>query len=159
MEQRGKNKGVLYYLHTPENNQIKLFLAFTDLPTKIYIKAMLAIYELNNIELLKEIFIWTYERSAQHYQAVHQSLGEPDSFRLKHRESLKQIIQIIIRQQMNKHSVFEFITQKAKELLSVEDQEPFREMIETELLSLHGGNFAKYQITPNEFQQWQEIYP
>ena len=30
--------------------------------------------------------------------------------------------------------------------------------IETELLSLHEGNFARYWIRPSEFRQWKEIW-
>jgi hypothetical protein len=31
-------------------------------------------------------------------------------------------------------------------------------MVETKLLGLHQGNFARYQITPNEFERWQAIW-
>jgi hypothetical protein len=38
------------------------------------------------------------------------------------------------------------------------EREQFRNMTETELLSLHEGNFARYQIRPSEFQVWQEVW-
>jgi len=31
-------------------------------------------------------------------------------------------------------------------------------MAESELLSLHEGNFARYQIRPSEFSGWQEVW-
>jgi hypothetical protein len=34
------------------------------------------------------------------------------------------------------------------------DGEPFREIVEIELLSLHERNFARYRIRPAEFAQW-----
>ena len=34
----------------------------------------------------------------------------------------------------------------------------FKEIAETELLSLHEGNFARYQIRPSEFRPWQEAW-
>jgi Fic/DOC family len=53
-------------------------LSFTDLPRSLYAHATLGVYELNRIELLRDVFIWSYERSAERYAAVRQSLGEPD---------------------------------------------------------------------------------
>lgn len=36
------------------------------------------------------------------------------------------------------------------------DKNRFIEVIETELLSLHEGNFARYLVRPSEFKKWQE---
>ncbi len=38
-----------------------------------------------SIALLRDVFIWAYERSAARYAAVRQSLGESDPFRMRHR--------------------------------------------------------------------------
>ncbi len=35
------------------------------------------------------------------------------------------------------------------------DRLPFVEAAETELLSLHDGNFARYKISPAQFQAWR----
>ena len=71
-------------------------MSFTGVPTNTYTEAVLGVYELNEIDLLKEVFIWAYEHSASRYAAVKQSLGEPDSFRLKHRAGLRQIVGEIV---------------------------------------------------------------
>ena len=39
-------------------------LSFTDVPRDLYTEAVLGVYELNKIDLLKDVFIWAYERSA-----------------------------------------------------------------------------------------------
>jgi hypothetical protein len=70
-------------------------LSFTDVPRQTYTEAMLGIYELNKIDLLKDVFIWAYERSAARYAAVRQSLGEPDPFRLRYREQFRELIRLI----------------------------------------------------------------
>ena len=38
------------------------------------------------------------------------------------------------------------------------EQKRFIELIETELLSMHDGNFARYKITPAEFKKWQTVW-
>ena len=72
-------------------------LSFADVPRQTYTEAVLGVYELNKIDLLKDVFIWAYERSAARYAAVRQSLGEPDPFRLRYREQLRELIAELVR--------------------------------------------------------------
>lgn len=37
------------------------------------------------------------------------------------------------------------------------DCEQFRQIAEEELLALHEGNFARYQVRPSEFAAWQGV--
>jgi len=39
-------------------------LSFTDVPRDTYTDAVLGVYELNRLDLLRDVFIWAYERSA-----------------------------------------------------------------------------------------------
>src|SRR5262245_16724113 len=72
-------------------------LSFADVPKQAYTDAMLGVYELKHVDLLKDIFIWGYERSASRYASVRQSLGEPDPFRLRHRDALRTIVGEVVR--------------------------------------------------------------
>ncbi|MFA0520617.1 Fic family protein, partial [Vibrio sp. 10N.222.55.E8] len=38
-------------------------LTFLDVPEKAYSKAVLGIYEMNRIDLLRDLYLWAYERS------------------------------------------------------------------------------------------------
>ena len=60
-------------------------LSFVDVPEQVYVSGLLGVYELNRIELLREVFVWAYERSSSLYSATRQELGEPDLFRLRYR--------------------------------------------------------------------------
>lgn len=133
-------------------------LSFTDVPRALYTDAVLAIYELNKVHLLKDVFIWAYERSAARYVAVRQSLGEPDPFRFKYSGPLRQLVGEVVRNRMNRKTAAIEIPSWAEKNIAAEDQERFREMAETELLGLHEGNFARYQIRPSEFAAWQTVW-
>ena len=52
-------------------------LSFTDVPGDLYTRATLGVYERNDVALLRDVFLWAYERSAARYAAVRQSLGSP----------------------------------------------------------------------------------
>ncbi len=40
-------------------------LAFIEVPERAYVEGTLGVYELNRIELLRDVFVWAYERSCQ----------------------------------------------------------------------------------------------
>lgn len=132
-------------------------LAFVDVPDDIYVQGILGIYELNRIELYKDVFMWAYERSALRYAALRQSLGEPDPFRLKYREAIRDLITEIISNAMQQKEAMAIIQQKAV-TLPEKDRSKFTEAVETELLSLHDGNFARYWVRPLEFKRWKEVW-
>lgn len=133
-------------------------LSFTDVPRSTYTDAILGVYELNKIDLLKDVFIWAYERSAARYAAVRQSLGEPDPFRLRYRTALREIVGEVIRGRLDRKSAVAHVATWAQEKIDPADRDRFRETAEDELLGLHEGNFARYQIKPSEFKEWQRIW-
>lgn len=133
-------------------------LSFTDVPRSLYTDAVLGIYELNQVDLLKDVFIWAYERSVARYAAVRQSLGEPDPFRFKHSAALRQIVGDVVRDRVDKKAVSAYIAAWVETNIAEAERERFREMAEAELLSLHEGNFARYQVRPSEFAAWQEVW-
>jgi Fic family protein len=132
-------------------------LAFIDVPDDLYIQGLLGVYELNRIELYKDVFMWAYERSAMRYAVLRQLLGEPDPFRLKYREAIRSLITEIISNVMRQKEAMTIIKHKAA-VLPEKDQPKFIEAVETELLSLHEGNFARYRVRPLEFKRWKEAW-
>jgi hypothetical protein len=119
---------------------------------------MLGVYELNKIDLLKDVFIWAYERSAARYAAVRQSLGEPDPFRLHYREQLREIVADLIRSRVRRKDAAAQIAAWSTKTIDPGDRQRFAEIVETELTSLHEGNFARYRIRPSEFSAWRQVW-
>jgi Fic family protein/transposase-like protein len=133
-------------------------LSFTGVPRSSYTDAILGVYELNQIDLLKDIFIWAYERSAERYAAVRQSLGDPDPFRQSHREALKQLVGDVVRAKMDRKAAVAYIAEWVKDNVAADERQTFREMAESDLLSVHEGNFARLQVRPSEFAAWQVVW-
>ena len=133
-------------------------LSFADVPQGTYTEAMLGVDELRQVDLLKDIYIWGYERSASRYASVRQSLGEPDPFRLKHREALRSLVGEIVRAGMDKKDAAARIAAWTVKDIDTGERNRFREIAESELLALHEGNFARYQIRPSEFAAWRKVW-
>ena len=130
-------------------------LSFVDVPERAYVDGILGVYELNRIELLRDVFVWAYERSCARYAAIRQSLGEPDPFRLQYRTLIAEIILEIVRGLMNKKEAIRYIKQRALQDVPLDDQARFIEVTETELMSLHEGNISRYRLRPVEYQKWK----
>ena len=131
-------------------------LSFVDVPPAAYISAMLGVYELNRIELLRDVFAWAYKRPCARYSAVRQSLGEPDPFRLRYRALIFDTVAEVVRAAMNKQRAIAFVARQARQHLPPADQHRFVEVTETELMSLHEGNMARYRLRPSEFEAWRQ---
>ncbi len=132
-------------------------LSFIDVPEDLYTQGMLAVYELNEISLLKDVFLWAYERSAARYAVIRQSLGEPDPFKLKYRNQIRELITSIIMEAIPSKGASTRIKNQSTELPET-DRAKFIQAVETELMALHEGNYARYRVSPKEFEQWKAAW-
>jgi Fic family protein len=132
-------------------------LSFIDVPKELYAQGLMGVYELKRIELFRDVFLWAYERSAQRYAAIRQSMREPDGFRLKYREEIRALIRQVIVEGRNVEAATALIGAYIGHITQT-DRARFTEVVETELLSLHEGNFARYGVRPSEFSHWKQMW-
>jgi len=130
-------------------------LSFVDVPERAYIDGILGVYELGRVELLRDVFVWAYERSCARYSAVQQSLGEPDPFRLRYRSLIAEAVAEVVRGRKDKKKAILLIRKRAEKGVNRGDRARFVEVVETELMSLHEGNIARYRLRPAEYQAWK----
>lgn len=131
-------------------------LSYVDVPHGTYIDGILGVYELNQMELLRDVYVWSYERSCMRYSAIQQTLGEPNIFRLKHHALVANIIHTIIKKKLNKQKALQFIRTQAAKNFKDSERNRFIELIETELMCLHEGSIARYHINFAAYHAWQE---
>ena len=129
-------------------------LSFIDVPERPYVEAMLGVYELNRVELLRDVFVWAYERSCQQYLAIRQELVPPDTFRLRYRQALSTAVKTIVlqRQEPARKAVAGIIPPE----VAKEDRDKFVKLVLDELENLHEGNAIRFGIRPLEFAAWKE---
>ena len=131
-------------------------LSFTDVNQNDYVMSLLGVYEKNDINLLRDLYVWAYIRSSQRYSALQQSMGEPNLFRLKYQIAIQTIIRTIILEKITGNRVVPTIHHLIKELnLTESDSNQLFKIIETEIVSLHDDNIARFKIRPSEFQEWK----
>lgn len=129
-------------------------LSFIDVPKKSYVEGIRGVYELNCIELLRDVFVWGYERSVKRYLSTREELGEPDPFRLKYRTLLTEIIREVVLSGVGQAQ--NLVTTWAAGHIPEDDQKRFINLVHAELKGLHEGNIARFRLRPAEFAVWQE---
>jgi hypothetical protein len=128
-------------------------LSFVDVPQQAYVHGVLGVYELNRVDLLRDVFVWAYARSCQQYVAVKQHLVPPDTFRLRYRAALNEIVAAIIR---NAEPAADAVVRARMPLALLEvDRERFVALVLSEFKNLHAGNVVRFGLRPLEFAAWE----
>lgn len=129
-------------------------LSFVDVPDTAYLDGILGVYELNRIELLRDVFVWAYERSCQQYVAVRQSMVQPDTFRLRYRAALSDAVKAVVTGLLPATAVS--VGSILPDMVTYEDRIRFIELVLLELSELHDGNISRFRIRPSEFAEWKK---
>ena len=133
-------------------------LSFVDVPRHLYTRAILAVYELQDISLLRDVFCWAYARSATRYAAVRQSLGEPDPMRLRYRDDLREVVAEIIRKRINRKEASSYVKRWSEARIDAGMRERFCQAVESDLIALRHENFARFRVRLSEFEAWWQVW-
>ena len=105
------------------------------------------------MELLRDLYVWAYERSTQEYLAIKQDPADPDPLRLTWREVIKQTVRDVVRQPGR------VAVDVIEECLSGHelgaDGDGVKALVIEELRRLHEGVLARYGLRPSEFAVWR----
>ncbi|OIN94170.1 MAG: cell filamentation protein Fic [Comamonadaceae bacterium CG1_02_60_18] len=129
-------------------------LSFVDVPERAYIEGTLGVYELNQIDLLRDVFVWAYERSCQRYLAITQTMVAPDPLKIKYRVALIQAVQAVIKTLRQPSPAV--LAALAQQHAPKADQSAFTQMLSQALHQLHEGSLARYRLRRSEYLAWQQ---
>jgi len=116
---------------------------------------LLGVYELNRVELLRDVFASAYERSCQQYVAVVPQLVPPDKFWIRYRTALAEVVRAIVRGGLAAN--IETIQKILPAAVATEDHARFTQLVVDEFKSLHAGNAIRYGIRPLELEAWRAM--
>jgi len=128
-------------------------LTFLDVPEQAYSRATLGVYEMTRVELLRDLYVWAYERSTQEYLAIKQDLAEPDPVRLAWRDLIKQTIREVVTRP--EQDALTIIAQAVDTHVPETERKNVQALVIEELRRLHEGVLARYGLRPSEFASWK----
>lgn len=129
-------------------------LTFLDVPRTLYAQAVLGVYESTRMELLRDLFVWAYERSTREYIAIRDDLAEPSPLRLTYREVIKQSVRAaVLRPSVHPEEAMRATIAHG---VPSADRDDVRFLISDELARLHEGVLARYGLGWRDFERWRE---
>ncbi|MCE3231269.1 MAG: hypothetical protein K0R52_1197 [Alphaproteobacteria bacterium] len=129
-------------------------LSFIDVDEQLYMDGLLALYELNGIEVLREVYLWAYERSCQRYVGIVQSMIGPDPLRLRYKDVIFSVIKNIV-EEMKKPTTESIDLILREYTYNPIDHNALRDIILKECTYIHEGNVGRYGITPSQYYNWK----
>jgi len=128
-------------------------LSFNDVDKAYYAKAMIAIYELNDISVLRDIFCFSYRRSCEQYKVTRQVIGF-DEIRVRYRKNRREIIHHIIIHKLTENELKDYILAQSSLLIDNIDQNAFIQTIYDDLNTVSPSHIQGMGITGQQLELW-----
>lgn len=130
-------------------------LTFLGVSQEWYTTSMLGVYEMNRVELLRDLFMWAYERSTKEYLTARLGVVEPDLLRLTYRDAIKKIVKAVV--QNPEQDPLALVAEQVTLAAPAPQREDLRALVIQELRRLHEGVLARYGLRPAELERWRNI--
>ena len=129
-------------------------LSFIEVPERDYIEGNLGVYELNDTSLLKDVYVWAYERSCRRYNTIKRLDTSRDPYRTKYKQLLYSVTGKIIKQKLEATDAC--IAGLAQSRVISGDTGRFINMVNDELRSMDVVGLNRYGVSMEEFHAWKQ---
>lgn len=129
-------------------------LSFIDVPPALYQDALRGVYELNDVALLRDVFVWAYERSCQRRLEPLHALAAPDPLKLQYRQALIEAVQTLV--QSRRPASAAAVAELAQQHAAQAHRAVFAQLLTAALEQLHEGSIARYRLRRADYRAWQQ---
>lgn len=128
-------------------------LSFNDVEREDYISAVIAIYELQDIRPLLDLYLFSYMRTCAMYDSTVKAIGF-DEIRVRYRQQRRAIVREIVLNKLTGELMKKYISEQILKLVKKEDQKSFFEDVMEDLKEIDQNYIAGLGITPDELKLW-----
>ena len=133
-------------------------LSFIDVPEQLYTHALLGVYELADVTLLKDVFLWAYRRSALHNKAIQETLPPPKSIDVRYRDLIQRCVRELVESKTPQALAAPAIAWLFGKDVIDEERNELTNVIQKEISALHEGNIASYGVSLDDYNQWKSSW-
>lgn len=136
-----------------KNNLVPL--SFNDVEREDYTSALLAVYELQDIHPLLDLFVFSYMRTCAMYDSTIKIQGF-DEMRVRYRQQRRRLIREIILNGLIGEALSDYISSHLASLVKEEDRAAVMNDIEDDLQEINENRLFGLGVTPDELRSWLE---
>ena len=124
-------------------------MSFTAMDDRDYIDGLTGIYEMNNVSLLREVYIDCYVASARNYSVLRAEVDQPKKAALVYRDFVRTAVRrcVLEWKECRPDSVLIMAVEAG---VPEPDQEEVVEYVGREFRGLHEGNAIRYRLRPED---------
>ena len=128
-------------------------LSFNDVVREDYASAIIAIYELQDVSPLADLYTFSYLRTCAQSDSTVKILGF-DEIRVSFRDQRRALIREIILRKLKGEAQIQFLNSHASKLVKEDSREAFIEDAQEDLKEIDSSRIAGLGITVKELQNW-----
>lgn len=124
-------------------------MSFVTMHDRDYVDGLIGIYELNNVSLLRDVYVDAYTTSAENYKTLRAELETPDKAALAYRDFVREAV----RRSVLEWKAFRpesIMTMAAEADIPEADREHVTNYVGQEFYGLHEGNVIRYRLRPED---------
>ncbi|MBS0624342.1 MAG: Fic family protein [Verrucomicrobia bacterium] len=139
-----------------KNNLVPL--AFHNILTEDYMSAMLAVYELQNVKPIIDLYVYSYMRTCAAYDSTIKSMNL-DLIRMRYRQERRHIVREIILQNLEQKEIASYTRNVAMKLVPKEALSDFVEDVLEDIALIDESRLAGLGLDIEEFRSWAQRNP
>lgn len=124
-------------------------MSFLPMDDRSYVEGLIGVYELNDVSLLRDVFVDAYLASAENYRVLRADLESPDKAALAYRDFVRAAV---------RRCVLEWKTFRADDVgamaeeagIPAADRQGVVDYVGNEIRGLHEGNVIRYRLRPDD---------
>lgn len=128
-------------------------LAFSDIRVEDYMSAMIAIYELQNVQPLVDLYFYSYMRTCAAYDSTLKAMGF-DEVRVRYRQERRALIREVILQEMTENTLEMYLEEEASKLVPIAVRDEFIKDAKEDLLEMDESRLAGLGVSPDQLVKW-----
>ena len=130
--------------------------SFNDVEQEDYISAVIAIYELQEIQPILDLYLFSYMRTCALYDSTVKAIGF-DEVRVRYRQQRRALIRDIILQQLTGERMKKYVDEQALTLVKEEDKTSFFEDVMEDLKEIDVSRIVGLGVTPDQLTSWKML--
>jgi len=128
-------------------------IAFNDIEVADYRSAMIAVYELQDVQPIVDLYVYSYMRTCAAYDSTVKALGF-DEVRVRYRQQRRSVIREVIVRRLIGREMRAFVVIEANQNLPEADRKAFIEDTLEDLEQIDESRLAGLGVTAEELRQW-----
>lgn len=128
-------------------------LSFNDVEKEDYTSAVIAIYELQDIHPLLDLYLFSYMRTCALYDTTVKTIGF-DEIRVRYRQERRALIRDILVKNITGKAMQKYISSQVGKLVKKVDRDAFCEDLMEDLQEIDESRIAGLGVTPTQLKSW-----